>query len=71
MLLPAAFGPLNDLYYHLKENVQVWDAAVQRQLEISGKNSARLVQLMTCRIYQILKLEDVITVLLLMIREAL
>ena len=49
MLLPAAFGPLNDLYYHLKENVQVWDAAVQRQLEISGKDSARLVQLMTCR----------------------
>ena len=49
MLLPAAFGPLDELYHHLKEHVQVWDAAVQRQLEISGKDSAKLVQLMTCR----------------------
>ena len=49
MLLPAAFGPLDKLYHHLKEHVQVWDAAVQRQLEISGKDSAKLVQLMTCR----------------------
>tara|TARA_B100002052_G_scaffold31392_1_gene24284 strand:+ start:1300 stop:2409 length:1110 start_codon:yes stop_codon:yes gene_type:complete len=49
MLLPAAFGPLDDLYFHLKENVQVWDAAVQRQVQISGKDSAKLVQLMTCR----------------------
>ena len=49
MLLPAAFGPLEDLYHHLKENVQVWDAAGQRQSEISGKDSAKLIQLMTCR----------------------
>ena len=44
MLLPAAFGPLDELYHHLKEHVQVWDAAVQRQLEISGKDSSKLVQ---------------------------
>ena len=25
MLLPAAFGSLEDSYHHLKENVQVWD----------------------------------------------
>ena len=49
MLLPTAFGSLEDLYKHLKENVQVWDAAAQRQVEILGKDSAKLVQLMTCR----------------------
>ena len=50
MLLPTKFsGPLDDLYQHLKDYVQVWDAAVQRQVEVSGKDSAKLVQLMTCR----------------------
>ncbi len=49
MLLPAAFGSLEDSYHHLKENVQVWDVAGERQVEISGKDSAKLVQLMTCR----------------------
>jgi len=49
MLLPAAFGSLEDSYYHLKEHVQVWDVAGERQVEISGKDSAKLVQLMTCR----------------------
>ena len=49
MLLPAAFGSLEDSYYHLKEHVQVWDVAGERQVEITGKDSAKLVQLMTCR----------------------
>jgi len=50
MLLPTKFsGPLDDLYQHLKDYVQVWDAAVQRQVEVSGKDSAKLVQLMCCR----------------------
>ena len=49
MLLPAAFGSLEDAYHHLKENVQVWDVAGERQVEITGKDSAKLVQLMTCR----------------------
>ena len=49
MLLPAAFGSLEDSYYHLKKDVQVWDVAGERQVEISGKDSAKLVQLMTCR----------------------
>ena len=49
MLLPAAFGSLEESYYHLKENVQVWDVAGERQVEISGKDSGKLVQLMTCR----------------------
>ena len=49
MLLPAAFGSLEDSYHHLKKNVQIWDVAGERQVEISGKDSSRLVQMMTCR----------------------
>ena len=49
MLLPAAFGPVEDSYHHLKEYVQVWDVAAERQVEIIGKDSAKLMQLMTCR----------------------
>ncbi len=49
MLLPAAFGSIEDSYHHLKKYVQVWDVAGERQVEISGKDSAKLVQLMTCR----------------------
>tara|TARA_B100000700_G_C14881828_1_gene778459 strand:- start:21 stop:1130 length:1110 start_codon:yes stop_codon:yes gene_type:complete len=49
MLLPAAFGSIEDSYHHLKQDVQVWDVAAERQVEISGKDSAKLVQLMTCR----------------------
>ena len=49
MLLPAAFGSIEDSYHHLKQYVQIWDVAAERQVEISGKDSAKLVQLMTCR----------------------
>ena len=49
MLLPAAFGSVENSYYHLKKDVQVWDVAAERQVQISGKDSAKLVQLMTCR----------------------
>ena len=49
MLLPAGFGSLEESYHHLKEHVQVWDVAGERQVEISGKDSFKLVQLMTCR----------------------
>jgi dimethylsulfoniopropionate demethylase len=49
MLLPASFKSLEFDYEHLKNYVQVWDVAAERQVEISGKDSAKLVQLMTCR----------------------
>ena len=49
MLLPASFKSLESDYAHLKKYVQVWDVAAERQVEISGKDSAKLVQLMTCR----------------------
>ena len=49
MILPAAFGSIEESYHHLKKDVQVWDVAAERQVEISGKDSSELVQLMTCR----------------------
>ena len=49
MLLPAAFGSLEESCDHFKKNVQIWDVAAERQVEISGKDAAKLVQLMTCR----------------------
>ena len=49
MLLPASFGNLEKEYFHLKENVQIWDVAAERQVQITGKDSSKLVQLMTCR----------------------
>jgi len=49
MLLPATFKSLESDYEHLKKFVQVWDVAAERQVEITGKDSAKLVQLMTCR----------------------
>ena len=50
MLLPAGFElPIQETYYHLKEHVQIWDVAAERQVEITGPDSAKLIQLMTCR----------------------
>ena len=49
MLLPSSFKSLEFDYHHLKEFVQVWDVAAERQVEITGKDSSKLVQLMTCR----------------------
>ena len=49
MLLPASFGNIEKEYFHLKEHVQVWDVAGERQVEITGNDAAKLVQLITCR----------------------
>ena len=49
MLLPTFFSSLEEEYKHLIEHVQLWDVSVQREIEISGEDSTKLVQLMTCR----------------------
>jgi len=49
MLLPTSFTTPEEEYEHLKKYVQVWDVSVQREIEISGRDSYKLVQLMTCR----------------------
>jgi len=49
MLLPLIFRSLEKDYWHLCEAVQVWDVSCQRQVEITGPDTRRLVQLMTPR----------------------
>ena len=49
MLLPIVYRGLEKDYWHLCEAVQVWDVSCQRQVEITGPDTRRLVQLMTPR----------------------
>jgi dimethylsulfoniopropionate demethylase len=49
MLLPTVFESIEDDYWHLCEHVQVWDVSCERQIEIRGTDSQRLVQMMTPR----------------------
>ncbi|MEM6496216.1 MAG: dimethylsulfoniopropionate demethylase [Pseudomonadota bacterium] len=49
MLLPSVFNSLEDDYWHLVENVQLWDVSAQRQIELAGPDAMRLAQLMTPR----------------------
>jgi len=50
MLLPKAFGPtIEEDYWHLSEHVQIWDVSCQRQVELRGRDAARLAQWMTPR----------------------
>lgn len=49
MLLPTVFRSVQEDYRHLKEAVQVWDVACERQVELRGPDAARLMQLLTPR----------------------
>lgn len=49
MLLPAVFESAEADYHHLKRHVQVWDVACERQVELRGPDSARLMQMLTPR----------------------
>ena len=44
MLLPIVYRSLEKDYWHLCEAVQVWDVSCQRQVEITGPDTRRLVQ---------------------------
>ncbi len=48
-LLPTLIDSLEADCTHLKQHVQVWDVACERQVEIKGPDAARLVQWMTPR----------------------
>jgi aminomethyltransferase len=49
MLMPTGYGdPLGE-YWRLINGVAMWDVAVERQVEISGPDAARLVQILTPR----------------------
>lgn len=49
MLLPTVFDSVETDYHHLKNHVQVWDVSVERQVELRGPDSARLMQMLTPR----------------------
>ena len=50
MLLPKGFkNTVEEDYWHLKEQVQVWDVSCQRQVQITGPDAEKLVQKMTPR----------------------
>ena len=49
MLLPVVFESMEADYRHLKEAVQVWDVACQRQVELRGPDATRLMRMLTPR----------------------
>ncbi|MFK7892937.1 MAG: dimethylsulfoniopropionate demethylase [Granulosicoccus sp.] len=49
MLLPTEFDSLQEDYWHLCCDVQVWDVGAERQVSIKGPDADRLVQWMTPR----------------------
>lgn len=49
MYMPLYYQGLEKEYWHLIEHVCLWDVAVERQVEITGPEAARFVQLLTPR----------------------
>jgi len=49
MLLPTVFESVEYDYHHLKNAVQVWDVACERQVELRGPDAGRLMQMLTPR----------------------
>ena len=50
MLLPKGFkNSVEEDYWHLSKNVQMWDVSCQRQVQISGPDAFKLVQKLTPR----------------------
>ena len=50
MLLPKGFkNSIEEDYWHLSKHVQIWDVSCQRQVQITGPDALKLVQLMTPR----------------------
>ena len=49
MLLPTVFESVEADYRHLKDHVQVWDVACERQVELRGPDAGRLIQMLTPR----------------------
>ena len=48
-LLPTVFKSLKEDYYHLIENVQLWDVCAQKVIEVKGNKSLSLMQYLFCR----------------------
>ncbi|MFT7672815.1 MAG: dimethylsulfoniopropionate demethylase [Gammaproteobacteria bacterium] len=49
-VLPKGFRKsVTEDYWHLREHVQLWDVGCQRQVELKGRDAAKLAQMMTPR----------------------
>ena len=49
MLLPTTFEGLREDYSHLKKYVQIWDVAVERQVQIEGPDAHKLACMISAR----------------------
>ncbi len=49
MLMPTSFGHPEAEYWRLIDGVAMWDVAVERQVELTGRDAARLVQILCPR----------------------
>ena len=49
MLMPMSYGDPDAEYRHLIEGVAIWDVACERQVEVTGADAARLVQVLVPR----------------------
>ena len=55
-LLPKSYQKtVEEDYWHLREHVQIWDVACQRQVENAGPDAAKLTQMLTPRDLRSLK----------------
>jgi aminomethyltransferase len=49
MLMPTSFGHPEEEYWRLIRGVSQWDVAVERQVELRGRDAARLAQILSPR----------------------
>jgi len=49
MLMPTGYGDPEGEYWRLINGVSMWDVAVERQVELSGKDAAELAQILSPR----------------------
>jgi len=49
MLMPTGYGDAEAEYWRLIQGVSMWDVAVERQIELRGRNAARLAQILSPR----------------------
>ncbi len=49
MLMPVRFETYDIDYFHLKEHVQLWDVSCERQIEVTGQEATKLIELLSPR----------------------
>jgi aminomethyltransferase len=49
MYLPLVYEDLVSDYWHIKNGVTLWDVGCQRQVEITGPDASRFIQILTAR----------------------